>query len=77
MLMMKTVNVAAFITEQPNIIKISLRSKDDISVQEIASKHFNGGGHKNASGGALYASLEDVIAKFKRVIPHFLNKIEV
>lgn len=76
MLMIKSVNVAAFITEQPTIVKISLRSKNDISVQEIASKHFNGGGHKNASGGALYASLDDVIAKFKRVIPHFLQKIE-
>jgi len=76
MLMMKTVSVAAFITEQPSIVKISLRSKNDISVQEIAAKHFNGGGHKNASGGALYASLEDVIAKFKRVIPHFLHKVE-
>ena len=76
MLMMKTVSVAAFITEQPTIVKISLRSKNDISVQEIASKHFNGGGHKNASGGALYASLEDVIAKFKRVIPHFLHRVE-
>ncbi len=76
MLMIKTVNVAAFITEQPTIVKISLRSKNDISVQEIASKHFNGGGHKNASGGALYASLEDVIAKFKRVIPYFLQKVE-
>lgn len=76
MLMIKTVNVAAFITEQPTIVKISLRSKNDISVQEIASKHFKGGGHKNASGGALYASLGDVIAKFKRVIPHYLPKVE-
>ncbi|MEM9546306.1 MAG: bifunctional oligoribonuclease/PAP phosphatase NrnA [Bacteroidota bacterium] len=76
MLMIKSVNVAAFITEQPTIVKISLRSKNDISVQEIASKHFKGGGHKNASGGALYASLEDVIAKFKRVIPYFLQKVE-
>ena len=76
MLMIKNVNVAAFITEQPTIVKISLRSKNDISVQEIASKHFNGGGHKNASGGALYASLNDVIAKFKRVIPHYLQKVE-
>jgi len=76
MLMIKSVHVAAFITEQPTIVKISLRSKNDISVQEIASKHFNGGGHKNASGGALYASLSDVIAKFKRVIPYFLPKVE-
>lgn len=77
MLMIKTVKVAAFITQQPSIVKISLRSKGDISVQEIASKYFKGGGHKNASGGALYASLTDVITKFKKVIPDHLPKIEI
>lgn len=76
MLMIKSVKVAAFISEQPTIVKISLRSKGDISVQEIASKHFNGGGHKNASGGAQYASLADVIAKYKRVVPHHLPKVD-
>ena len=76
MLMIKTVKVAAFITQQPSIVKISLRSKGDISVQEIASKYFNGGGHRNASGGALYTSLKEVINKFKKIIPNQLPKIE-
>ncbi|MEE9439380.1 MAG: bifunctional oligoribonuclease/PAP phosphatase NrnA [Saprospiraceae bacterium] len=74
MLMIKNVNVAALITEQPTIVKISLRSKGDISVQAIASKHFKGGGHKNASGGALYAPLNDVISRFKRILPDYLPK---
>ncbi len=76
MLRLKDVDVAAFITQQPSIVKISLRSKGDISVQKMAMKYFNGGGHKNASGGGLYKSLKDVITLFKKVIPEFLPKKE-
>jgi N6-L-threonylcarbamoyladenine synthase len=43
-----------------------LRSKGDISVQEVATKYFNGGGHKNAAGGGVYASLQDVLNKLKK-----------
>ncbi len=75
MLMMENIKVAAFVLEQPSIIKISLRSKGDISVQEIAQKYFNGGGHKNASGGGVYASLTDIIEKVKKVMPLYLPKI--
>lgn len=76
MLMVPEIVVAAFITEQPTIVKISLRSKGDISVQEIATKYFNGGGHKNASGGGVYASLNDIIDKLKKVIPLHVPKIQ-
>ncbi len=76
MLMIENIKVAAFVLEQPSIIKISLRSKGDISVQEIAQKYFNGGGHKNASGGGVYASLNDIIEKVKKVMPLYLPKIE-
>ena len=76
MLMMRHVRIAAFITEQPSIVKMSLRSKGDISVQQIAANHFKGGGHKNASGAGIYAKLPDVIEKFKRVFPKYLDKIE-
>lgn len=77
MLMMENIKVAAFVLEQPSIIKISLRSKGDISVQEIAQKYFNGGGHKNASGGGVYASLNDIIDKVKKVMPQYLPKLNV
>jgi len=70
-LMIEGIKIAAFITEQPTIVKLSLRSKGDISVQEIARNHFNGGGHKNASGGSAYAKLSDVIDRFKRVLPKY------
>lgn len=76
MLMIGKIKVAVFVTEQPSIVKISLRSKGDISVQEIASKYFNGGGHKNASGGGVYASLKDILDKVKKVMPLHLPKVE-
>lgn len=72
LLMLKEVKIAAFITQQPNIVKISLRSKGDISVQELARDHFNGGGHKNASGGYMHSSLTAVIKKFKEVLPNYI-----
>ena len=74
--MIENVKVAAFILEQPAIIKISLRSKGDISVQEIAQKYFNGGGHKNASGGGVYASLKDVKDRVRKVMPEYLKKYQ-
>ena len=75
LLMMRKVRVAAFITQQPNIVKFSLRSKGNISVQEIARNHFKGGGHKNASGGAFHGSLKSAIDKFKSIIPEYLEKL--
>jgi len=72
-LMIKGITIAAFITEQPTIVKLSLRSKGDISVQDLARNHFNGGGHKNASGGAVYGTLDGVIKKFKSVIPDYAS----
>lgn len=71
-LMLDGIKVGAFIREQPTIVKMSFRSKGDISVQALARDHFNGGGHKNASGGAAYAKLEDVVSRFKKVLPKYL-----
>lgn len=71
MLQLKEVQIAALITDQNGIIKFSFRSKGDISVQTLAREHFNGGGHKNASGGYQHTSLKEAIEKFKSVIPKF------
>ena len=68
------IRVAAFITEQPKVVKLSLRSKGEISVQRIASEHFNGGGHYNASGGSMYKPLNMVVALFKNILPNHINK---
>ncbi len=68
MLRIQGIDLAAFITEQPNIVKLSLRSRGDIDVQAIASEHFKGGGHKNAAGGHSYSGLRNTVTRFKQVI---------
>lgn len=73
LLKIKDLKVAAFIMEQPTIVKISLRSKDDFSVQEIAKRHFRGGGHKNAAGGASFQPLATTVKKFKEVLPKYFK----
>lgn len=46
-------------SEKDNIVWVSLRSVDDFPCNKMAEEFFNGGGHKNASGGRLYCSLAD------------------
>jgi len=76
LLMLKNVKVAVFIHEQPTIVKISMRSKGDFSVQEICRKYFRGGGHKNASGGASYSSLSATVNKFKKLLPDYKAQLD-
>ncbi len=68
LLRIKGIELAAFITEQPNIVKLSLRSKGDIDVQAMAAEHFKGGGHKNAAGGYSHSGLRATVAKFKQAL---------
>ncbi len=69
LLTIREVRLAAFIHNQPNIVKLSLRSKGDIDVQEICRTHFNGGGHKNAAGAYSHTSLKATIEKFLSILP--------
>ena len=75
LLKLKNVRFAAFITEQPTIVKLSLRSKGDLSVQEIAKKHFKGGGHKNASGGSSFSGLKNTVNKLKQILPEYKEQL--
>lgn len=72
MLMVKQVDVAIFVRQQAKIIKFSFRSKGDISVQALARDHFNGGGHKNASGGYMYGSVGKAVRKIKEHLPDYV-----
>ncbi|MDO5979962.1 DHH family phosphoesterase [Flavivirga spongiicola] len=67
-----TILAAIFIEDkQEGIIKISLRSKGNFSVNELSRAHFGGGGHTNAAGGKSYLSLEDTVAKFISILPSY------
>lgn len=49
-------------------IKISFRSIGEFPANEIASKYFNGGGHRNAAGGKTEWTLEETVDKFKSIL---------
>jgi phosphoesterase RecJ-like protein len=65
------IRLAAFIVERHDKVKLSLRSKGDIPVNDICKKYFNGGGHRNASGGTSTNSLEQVVNQFKLILPEY------
>jgi len=69
------IKLAAFITERNNEVKLSLRSKGDFPANEICKKYFNGGGHRNASGGQSTNSLAEVTAQFKAILPEYKNSL--
>lgn len=68
------VRLSIFLAERNGIIKLSLRSKGALPVNEFLSDHFEGGGHANAAGGRSNASLAETLAKLKRELPAFLAK---
>lgn len=65
---------SVFMREDVDKIKISLRSQGDRPVNILAADLFNGGGHKNASGGEFYGKLEDAVALFEKNFQKYFNK---
>ena len=60
-------------SEKPNLVWISLRSVDDFPCNEMAEKFFNGGGHKNASGGKLFCSLQEAEQTVRKAIQSYAS----
>ena len=46
-------------TDIDNRVLVSLRSVDDFPCNKMAAEFFNGGGHRNASGGKLLCSIQE------------------
>lgn len=65
----------AFFIQYDEKVKISFRSLNKFHANLFSKKHFNGGGHINAAGGSFEGSLEEAIAKFKKVLPAFENEL--
>jgi phosphoesterase RecJ-like protein len=72
-LSIKGIKFAAIFIENKGeeIIKISLRSKGDFSVNEFSRNHFEGGGHNNAAGGRSNLSLSNTVEKFISILPTY------
>ena len=70
-LSIKGINFAALIMDRGDEIKLSFRSVGEFSVNDFARKHFNGGGHKNASGGSSSDTLQVTVEKFEKLIMEY------
>ncbi|MFW5804184.1 MAG: DHH family phosphoesterase [bacterium] len=67
------IQFAVLFIEHNGYVKISFRSKGNFSVSDFARDHFNGGGHKNAAGGEAYMPMNEVLEKFKKLLPTYSN----
>ena len=62
------VEFSALIFEAEDQVRISLRSVGDFDVNKVARRFFNGGGHKNASGGRSDLSFSQTVSFFEKNI---------
>ena len=68
-LSIKGIENAVFLREDKDIIKISLRSKGKVKVNEFSNKFYSGGGHQNAAGAAV--KNQDINTVVKELIQNF------
>jgi phosphoesterase RecJ-like protein len=69
------INFSAFFVEKEGFVKLSFRSKGSFAVNEFAEKYFSGGGHKNASGGEYYDTLDNTLIHFLEALEKEAGKI--
>ena len=70
-LSIKGIKLSVMISDRKDSVKLSFRSLGDFSVNDLARKHFEGGGHRNAAGGQTNLSLEETLQKFLKLLPEY------
>ncbi|NND35031.1 MAG: bifunctional oligoribonuclease/PAP phosphatase NrnA [Saprospiraceae bacterium] len=73
-LSIKDIVMATVIIEREEEVRLSFRSVGNYAVNLFANDHFEGGGHKNASGGVSHEALEPTISRFESLIDSFKDK---
>jgi phosphoesterase RecJ-like protein len=63
--------------QRPDGVKLSFRSIEPFAVNQFAATYFEGGGHKNASGGRFSGGgIEQAKEKLQEVLPLYLSEIK-
>lgn len=70
-LSIKGILFSVIFIEHSDYIKVSLRSKADVPANKFAHRYFEGGGHKNAAGGQIIMSIEEIGQYFESLLPSF------
>ncbi|MEJ0054707.1 MAG: bifunctional oligoribonuclease/PAP phosphatase NrnA [Bacteroidota bacterium] len=75
-LSIKGIKLSVLMYDRKEEIKLSFRSLGSFSVNEMARKYFEGGGHRNASGGTSRLSLEATLQKFLSILPEYESQLK-
>lgn len=67
-LRLQDVDYCFFLREEAEYIKVSSRSKGEFPVNEICSRYFNGGGHRNAAGGEFRGTMKECVKRFESIL---------
>ncbi len=70
------IKFSALLLEKESNIKLSLRSRGDFDVNEMARKHFKGGGHTNAAGGELSKPIENAMERLIEVLKEYKEDLQ-
>jgi phosphoesterase RecJ-like protein len=74
-LAIKGIKLSVLISDRKENIKLSFRSLGSFSVNDLARKHFDGGGHRNAAGGQTTLTLDDTLKKFLELLPQYKDQL--
>ncbi|MDR2064608.1 MAG: bifunctional oligoribonuclease/PAP phosphatase NrnA [Prevotellaceae bacterium] len=74
-LSIKGIVLSLLLVEKDDHIKMSLRSQGNFDVNEMARKHFHGGGHFNASGGKMLCKYEYCEPELEKIIKDYEKKL--
>jgi phosphoesterase RecJ-like protein len=74
-LSIKGIKLSVLISDRKENIKLSFRSLGEFSVNDMARKHFNGGGHRNAAGGQTTSTLDETLKKFLNLLPEYKEEL--
>ncbi len=74
-LSVKNVVLAVLMYERKSEIKLSFRSLGEFSVNDLARKHFAGGGHRNAAGGTFHGTLDETLSRFLELLPSYQHQL--
>jgi phosphoesterase RecJ-like protein len=74
-LAIKGIKLSVLISDRKENIKLSFRSLGSFSVNDLARKHFDGGGHRNAAGGQTTLTLDETLKKFLELLPQYKDQL--
>ncbi len=65
---------STFMREDPDCIKVSMRSEGDFAVDTLCATYFGGGGHCHAAAGEFYGSMDEAVKIFYDIVEKVKNR---